>query len=149
MFVPIILGSDKTTVSVATGQHDYHPIYISNGNVHNNVRRAHKGAVSLLGFLPVPKGLYRVSYIISSLKISCKGSHKDNKSKEYRIFRRKLFHSAIAKMFESLRPAMSKPEVIKCADGNYRKAVFGFGPYIADYPEQTIIASVVQGWCPM
>ena len=58
MSVPIILGSDKTTVSVATGQHDYYPIYISNGNVHNDVRRAHAGAVSLLGFLPAPKGLY-------------------------------------------------------------------------------------------
>lgn len=59
MFVPIILGSDKTTVFVATGQHDYHPIYISNDNVHNDVHRGHKGAVSLLGFLPVPQGVYR------------------------------------------------------------------------------------------
>ncbi|KAG2090577.1 hypothetical protein BD769DRAFT_1371547, partial [Suillus cothurnatus] len=39
-FVPIILGSDKTTVSVATGQNDYYPLYASIGNVHNNVRRA-------------------------------------------------------------------------------------------------------------
>ncbi|KAF8124221.1 hypothetical protein EV363DRAFT_1403324 [Boletus edulis] len=30
-FVPIILGSDKTTVSVGTGQNDYHPIYLSVG----------------------------------------------------------------------------------------------------------------------
>ena len=60
MFVPIILGSDKTTVSVATGQHDYYPIYISTGNVHNRVRCAHSGAVTLLGFLPVAKGLSRI-----------------------------------------------------------------------------------------
>ena len=37
MFVPIILGSDKTTVSVATGHTEYWPIYGSIGNVHNNV----------------------------------------------------------------------------------------------------------------
>ena len=39
MFVPIILGSDKTTVSVATGQNEYYPLYLSIGNVQNHMRR--------------------------------------------------------------------------------------------------------------
>ena len=56
IFIPIILGSDKTTVSVATGQHEYHPIYLSIGNVRNHIRRAHKDALVLIGFLPIPKG---------------------------------------------------------------------------------------------
>lgn len=43
-FVPVILGSDKTTVSVATGQNKYYPLYCSIGNVHNNIRRAHRNA---------------------------------------------------------------------------------------------------------
>jgi hypothetical protein len=55
MFVPVILGSDKTTVSVATGNNEYYPLYASLGNVHNNVRRAHRNAVSLIGFLAIPK----------------------------------------------------------------------------------------------
>jgi hypothetical protein len=55
MFIPIILGSDKTTVSVATGQNDYYPLYLSIGNVRNNVRRAHRNAVALIGFLAIPK----------------------------------------------------------------------------------------------
>ena len=55
-FVPIILGSDKTTVSVATGQNEYYPLYLSIGNVHNSVRRAHRGAVTVLAFLANPKG---------------------------------------------------------------------------------------------
>jgi Plavaka transposase len=53
--VPIILGSDKTTVSVATGHTEYWPVYISIGNIHNNVRRAHRNGVMLLGFLAIPK----------------------------------------------------------------------------------------------
>ena len=57
MFIPIILGSDKTTVSVATGQNDYWPVYLSIGNVHNNVCRAHRNAVELLAFLAIPKGM--------------------------------------------------------------------------------------------
>lgn len=56
MFVPIILGSDKTTVSVATGQNDFYPLYLSIGNVHNSVRRAHRNAIVVLSFLPIPKG---------------------------------------------------------------------------------------------
>lgn len=56
MFVPVILGSDKTTVSVATGQQEYHPVYLSIGNVRNHLRRAHKDALVLVGFLPIPKG---------------------------------------------------------------------------------------------
>ena len=56
MFVPIILGSDKTTVSIATGQNEFYPFYLSIGNVHNNVRRAHRNALVLVGFLAIPKG---------------------------------------------------------------------------------------------
>lgn len=54
-FVPIILGSDKTTVSVATGQHDYYPLYLLIGNIHNSARRAHRHGMALVGFLATLK----------------------------------------------------------------------------------------------
>ena len=37
MFVPAILGSDKTTVSVAMGHTEDWPVYLSIGNFHNSV----------------------------------------------------------------------------------------------------------------
>lgn len=43
---------------------------------------------------------------------------------------------------------MTQPTIVRCPDQHYRKAVFGIGPYISDYPEQCLIACVVQGWCP-
>ncbi|TFY56536.1 hypothetical protein EVJ58_g7581 [Rhodofomes roseus] len=55
MFVPIIVGSDKTTVSVATGQNEYYPLYVSIGNVSNSVRRAHRNAVRIVAFLAIAK----------------------------------------------------------------------------------------------
>lgn len=55
VFAPVILGSDKTTVSVATGQNEYYPLYASLGNVQNQVRRAHRDALALIGFLAIPK----------------------------------------------------------------------------------------------
>jgi hypothetical protein len=51
----VILGSDKTTVSVATGQNEYYPLYAGIGNAQNHVRRAHRNALALIGFLAIPK----------------------------------------------------------------------------------------------
>ncbi|KAJ7799547.1 hypothetical protein B0H14DRAFT_2387992, partial [Mycena olivaceomarginata] len=123
-FVPIILGSDKTTVSVATGQNEYYPLYMSNGLVFNGVRRAHRNAVTLIGFLAIPKN-----------------------SNEFRTFRRNLFHGSLRHILQSLKPGMTVPEVTLFADGHYRRVIYGLGPYIADYPEQVLLACVVQGWC--
>jgi hypothetical protein len=64
MFVPIIAGSDKTTVSVATGHQEYHPVYISLGPITNTARRGHGNGVVLIGFLPIPKGMYIPRYTI-------------------------------------------------------------------------------------
>ena len=53
--VPWISGSNKTTVSVATGQNDYYPLYGGPANLHNNVRRAHRNGMVLVAFLAIPK----------------------------------------------------------------------------------------------
>ncbi|KAK0454507.1 hypothetical protein EV421DRAFT_1887139 [Armillaria borealis] len=55
VFCPAILESDKTTVSVATGQNEYYPAYISNGLIHNNIRQAHRNGLALFAFLAIPK----------------------------------------------------------------------------------------------
>ncbi|KAJ6545870.1 hypothetical protein DFH09DRAFT_927614 [Mycena vulgaris] len=129
-FVPVILGSDKTTVSVATGQNEYYPLYMSNGLVYNGVRRAHRNAVTLIGFLAIPKT-----------------DRENQDSTEFRTFRRNLFHGSLRNILQSLKPGMTDPEVTLFADGHYRRVIYGLGPYIADYPEQVLLACVVQGWC--
>ncbi|KAL4077522.1 hypothetical protein J3A83DRAFT_4185894 [Scleroderma citrinum] len=48
MLVPIILGSNKTIVSVATGQTDYYLLYLSIGNVWNTVYHGHCNAQNVL-----------------------------------------------------------------------------------------------------
>lgn len=63
MFVPIILGSDKTTISVGTDHNKYWPIYLSIGNIHNNVRQAHHDGLVLLGFLPIAKSEQHLSLV--------------------------------------------------------------------------------------
>jgi len=39
---------------------------------------------------------------------------------------------------------MTTPEVVRFADDHFRKVVYGLGPYIADYPEQALLACTVQ-----
>ena len=58
--MPVIAGSDKTTVSVATGNQDFHPVYVSPGNLTNVARRGHVFGLTLGAFLPIPKGLLHI-----------------------------------------------------------------------------------------
>ncbi len=64
MFVPWIMGSDKTTVSVATSQNKYYPLYGSIRNVRNGVRRAHRDALVLVGFLAIPQSKWPISVFL-------------------------------------------------------------------------------------
>ncbi|KAI6038103.1 hypothetical protein EDC04DRAFT_2868504 [Pisolithus marmoratus] len=123
---PTVLGSDKTTVSVATGNNEYYPLYISTGNVHNGMRHAHGEAVSLLGFLSIPKT-----------------DKEFEADPEFHTFWRHLFHTSLEAIFHAMCPAMTKPQSIKCADGHYHRAIYGLGPYIADYPEQALLACIM------
>ena len=66
----------------------------------------------------------------------------------YRNFQRQLLHTSLAKILDSLKPGMTTPEVVCCLDGHFRCVIYGLGPYIADYPEQCLLACTMQGWCP-
>ncbi|KAF9489508.1 hypothetical protein BDN71DRAFT_1435331 [Pleurotus eryngii] len=57
MLVPVVLGSDKMTVSVATGNNDFYLLYGGIGNIHNNVHCAHRDTVSLIALLAILKTL--------------------------------------------------------------------------------------------
>ena len=71
MLVPIILGADKTTVSVITGHQQFHPLYMSVGNVHNEMRRAHRDALMPLAFLPIPKRSWLSVFLSSNTHMIC------------------------------------------------------------------------------
>ncbi|KAF9227239.1 hypothetical protein BS17DRAFT_861754 [Gyrodon lividus] len=53
-FVPIILGSDKTTVLVATGNNEYYLLYLSIGNVRNNEHASDAAFCNLLSAILQP-----------------------------------------------------------------------------------------------
>lgn len=149
MFVPIGSGADKTTVSVATGNTEFHPYYLFVGNIHNDMRRAHRSALVPLAFLSIPKSEFLVCSMIYSHRLpiytACRQYEDDP---EFRLFRKQLYHASIVRILSPLRPGMTTPVVLRCPDGHYRRAIFELGPFIADYPEQVLASGVVQGWCP-
>ena len=58
MFVSIIGGSDKMTVSVATGHQVFYLHYVSPSNITNVTRRGHRLGVLPCAFLPISKSKY-------------------------------------------------------------------------------------------
>ncbi|KAG1859702.1 hypothetical protein F4604DRAFT_1882719 [Suillus subluteus] len=128
-FVPIIIGSNKTTVSVATGQNDYYPLYLLIGN---NIQYTHHNALALIRYLTIPK---------------TEKKNVDDPTSRYRKFKKQLFHSSLSKIFTNLRPRMMTPEVIHCGNMHYQCVIFGLGPYIADYEEHVVLACMVKDWC--
>ena len=42
---------------------------------------------------------------------------------------------------------MTEPEITQCSDNHFRRVVYSLAAYIADYPEQALLACIVQGWC--
>ena len=147
MFVPIILGSDKTTVSVAMGQQAYHPVYLSIGNVHNRIRRAHKDALVLIGFLPIPKGNIHLLMFFRLHSFITTGTQEDARDGNFHNFRRCLFHGCLTAINETLKPYMQQWDLVRCSDHHFCQAIYGLGPYIANYPEQSLAAGMVYGWC--
>ena len=63
---------------------------------------------------------------------------------KFHCFQHQLFHIALARILELLKESMATPEVNKCPDGHCRRAIYNFGPYIADYPKQVLLTSVIQ-----
>ena len=149
MLCPIILGSDKTTVSVATGHIEYHPLYLSIGNPHNALRHAHRNAVIHIAFLAIPKcKLLLVIIRIGALMSENSGEHGYDDSPRFQAFKRQLYHASIAAILRPLHPGMMKPVVRRYPDGHFRHIIYDLIAFIADYPEQVMLTGIVQGWCP-
>ena len=150
MFSPIILESDKTMVLVAMGQNEYYPLYSSSGSIQNHVHQVHHNALTLIGFLAIPKSMLILSYLTLIMHFDMDNlvERHGQDSAAFHKFCHQLFHSSLAHILMPLKPWMSKPKVTQCADSHFHRVIYGIGPYIADYPKQALLACMVSGWCP-
>lgn len=101
----------------------------------------------LLVSLPFQKVGYTTFVPWQSL-IQTAATRKEDNDAEFRTFKKKLYHASIAAILQPIKAAMTTPVVQRCPDGHLRRVIFDLAAFIADYPEQVMLAGIVQGWCP-
>ncbi|KAF8830509.1 hypothetical protein HHX47_DHR2000858 [Lentinula edodes] len=117
-----ILSSDKTTVSVITGNHVAHPLLISLANIDSDLlSKASLCLFNLLTLLPVPKYIER--------KTSMRG-----------ILENRLYHECLDIVLEPLKTAASIGCLMSDPVGQVRVCYTPLASAIVDTPEASLIA---------
>ncbi|KIJ50249.1 hypothetical protein M422DRAFT_245496 [Sphaerobolus stellatus SS14] len=128
---PVIIASDKTQLSLFSGDKQAWPVYISIGNISKATRcQSSKRAMILLGYIPVTK-------------LNCI-SPSARQGAAYR-----LFHYCMSVVFHPMVEAGKNGVDIICADNKIRRVYPVLAAYIADFPEQCLVAAVKECDCPI
>jgi hypothetical protein len=126
---PIILASDKTKLSLFSGDKIAWPVYLTIGNILSTVRRQPlSNATILLGYLPY-----------TNLACFSKDQHSDKLCT--------LFHQCMNDLLAPLCKAGKDGVEMLCPDG-YTRWVFPLlAAYVADHPEQCLVACCKENHC--
>ncbi|KZS92029.1 hypothetical protein SISNIDRAFT_413529, partial [Sistotremastrum niveocremeum HHB9708] len=129
---PLILASDKTQLTNFSGNRAAWPVYLTLGNISKTVRRqTKKHATVLIGYLPIPK----LAHITNPEQRS--------------IEMWRIFHDSMAKLLEPLVEAGQHGMDVTCADREIRRVFPILASYVADFPEQCLIAGIKNTNCPI
>jgi hypothetical protein len=120
--VPVVISTDKTALTSFAGGKQAWPVYLTIGNLPKELRRKPSShATLLIGYLPVSK--------MAAFKKADRAKANAN-----------LFHYCMGKILAPLRQAGSEGVLMGCADGRVRHCYLILAAYVADNPEQCLIA---------
>ncbi|KAG1832346.1 hypothetical protein F4604DRAFT_1606038 [Suillus subluteus] len=130
-FVGVIGASDKTPLTIGTGNKEMHPVLISLANIHAGVRmKATSHAFALVAYLPIPKFL-------------------DVSRPIHAILSARVYHFAISIVMRNLKLAARDGCPMSDPRGDLRMIHTPLVAWTADYPEQLLIACTASKRSPI
>ena len=122
MFLPLAMGSDETTDSVATGKQEFHPFYGSPGVISNIACRGHGSGVFPSDSERSDDFFKTLDYILNRFSVA----KRHREAVAFRKFARQLYHICLAFVLSLSKKGMTTPVVMKCPDGIIDKSYMGW-----------------------
>lgn len=127
----VIGASDKTPLTVGTGNREMHPVLLSLANIDAGVRmKATSHAFALAAYLPIPKFIDAPAVVQAALAA-------------------RVFHACINIICKDLIMAEAGGVPMPGPDGKERICYTPLVSWIADLPEQRLIQGVLQNQSPL